>query len=679
MAVITSTINELINLIILTSAQLTTQSLKNAKLAIHISDQNLNTHTTPELSGEALHCKLSWNKMALVDDVMDVFGGTVAIQKQWVELYKRCEISHDPCFVFISSYAPNSQSVRKLIVSDKGVKMIESHESTDIKENLFQIFTPHFILNSIDSNSSKIFDSIKEILHFHSIISPKLNTSLELTHEGSLVLNWTHERIICPFNYYQLGKYFTNDVDSFRKCHTPNVNSYITPPNYRRLAKPQTICVENCKKCRWKIFFLACLLPPLKTRSKILGDDLLDVNVILIGPNNTLLFTPETAPVLPPKTWVKWGKFSVKLVNKSNSNSPIISSLYYVNNLEGITADNTLVLLVGLDLDPSEQDFSKKADSLHFLTSNFTEIVEANENFIQSSCENLLSKLIQNQSIVKTKQDDSFLLGELCNAINSIVHRSTNPEVKADYLNTLQTNSLEQTHDILHQKLISNFEDHLQQFEPNSESNDKRGNQFTPTQPKRQVTDQAFEALEHYNEEEDYTYLQEIPLTHEKCQFSPFTSLTSRNSISQIKSPDSNSLLKSPLFDASSLPPTPQKPEKHSQSSGNTEFNALAEEFSSPLVSAYTPNIDILSPKNIEISPPNITNTSLPNYFENKPNSQNSACMDSSQDFRILCNEELLFSPSATHTLPLFQLNDSPRPRVCLSSQADYEELAREM
>ena len=680
--IIPTTINQLMNLFILTTSQLTIKSLKEVSLSISISDRHKDNCYLIDNSDHILSSYICWNNVNLVDDIIDLFADSNTAHKLWTDYYKKFKSTHTPYFTFIAAYFPNSLLIRKIILSETGVQMHESQDNVNVTENSFKIILPQFITNPSSQEKENILKSLRNILQFHAIINPKIPTKIEVTHQGQLKEYWRHERVLCPFSYYQLGKYFTNDVNTFLNKHIPNINSHILPPNYRRLAKPHSICVNTCTKCRWRTFYLGCVYPPLKSGSKLFGSDLLDVNILVVGPSNTLLYTPRGAPVLLPSSWAKWGKFDVKLSNSSKE-SRILNSLYYVNESGAENADNSLIIIVGFELESTEKHFIDSVNSLKFLSNNLTEIFEQNANFIQTSCESLISKLIRNQSIIKSKQDESFLLRELSNAINSIIVRSTNPEVKADYLNILKCDSLKSSQDVLHTSIVDLFENHIDKLGNKSQSKDKRTNLFTPTQPKRQITDQAFDDLENFEEidkleESDYISLQEINTTEEPLDnfqttefpISPLICLRNNNfSPKEIPlncSQNSNSLLKSPLINISCLPDFG----KCSQSSGNSGFNALAElsspnylqntptQSSDPFTQEQTNEYRTISNDEIPISP-----------FVNNVNSQ-SYRTDSSQDYKQLCDEDFPFSSQEKGLQKSFISN---------SSQIDYDELKHEL
>ena len=687
-SIIGTTMNELVNLLILSSAQLTTQSLKEANLSIRISD----SYPIINDGQNNLYSQVSWNTVNLVDDIIDLFANAKEIHTAWIECYKAFKCSLAPQFKFVASYKTNSILERNLTLSESGLQMHESWEYANVTENSLKITLPSFVLES-QTETEQIIKSLKNILQIHSIINPKLSTRIELSHQGCLKEEWRHERVLCPFSYHQLGKYFTNDINCFFNNKVPNANNNIIPPNYRRLAKPQSFCIKKCSKCRWKIFFLGCVYPPLKSTNKLIGRELLDVNILLIGPNNTMPFTPGRVPILAPNTWAKWNKFNVKLT-LSNNKSRIINSQYYSNSLEDNSPENSLILVIGFELESSDKVFTNSVESLRFLSNNFTDILEENATFIQSSCENLVSKLLLNQSITKSKQDDSFLLRELGNAINSIIVRSKNPEVKADYMNMLECDNMDPTQDILGQCIVSLFEKHLESFENTSQTKDKRTNAFTPSQSKRQITDQAFDELENFDgidklEETHFNYLHglntvedpipisKIQLPSAADQLSPFSFLGNNNLTSRsftLKgSQDSNSLLKSPLFDTTSLPYTPPITHKaYSQNSSNSEFNALAEhiEFSSQLSNTEgKQDSDRLIPKTQETLNPNSQTPTGETY------SQNSRT-DNSQDYKLLCDEDILFlSQSPFKEFPLCE----QKSFISNSSQGDYDQLKNEL
>ncbi|KAI6657909.1 hypothetical protein LOD99_15627 [Oopsacas minuta] len=683
--IISTTISEFINFFILSSAHLTTQSLKDANITVEISDKNLDCFSTCN----KLYSQVCWNKAYCVDDIVDIFADSKTLHNIWIDYYKEVKSRQHPCFIFIASYLPNSILIRRIALYEDGVQMHESQEMANVTENSFRIILPHFTATL--SEKEQVLKSLKNILQFHTIVNPKLSTKIEFTHQGNLREYWNHARVLCPFNYFQLGKYFANDVNEFLNEHIPNMNTHIIPPNYRRLAKPQAICVENCKKCFWKMYFLGCIYPPLKSGSKLNGSDLMDVNILFVGPNNTLPYVPGCAPIILPNTWAKWNKFDVKL-SHSNKTSRMINSQYYTTSFEGQHAQNSLILIIGFELDSIGETFTNTVNSLRFLSNNLTYIVEDNGSFIQSSCESLISKLFRNQSNIKSKQDDSFLLRELSNAINSIIVRSKNPEVKADYLNILTCDNLELSQDVLHESIVNLFEIHIDKLESTSQSKDKRTNKFTPTQPKRQITDQAFDDLEKFEEidkleESDYISLQEISTTEEplincqnsqslnhiSSQQSPFTCLGNNCLLSLTSSQKSNSLLKSPLLNISSLPSTQPNNEKCSQSSGNSGFDALAD-ISSPISLHCIPeqiSHDITQDRALD-TPQVCSNINMVHGIPNSPfvtriNSQISQT-DDSQDYKLLCNESILFSS------PLKELQNS-----FISNSPQIDELKREI
>ena len=203
-----------------------------------------------------------------------------------------------------------------------------------------------------------------------------------------------------------------------------------------------------------------------------------------------------------------------------------------------------------------------------------------------------------------------------------------------------------------------------------------------PLSQKRQITDQAFDDLENFEEidkleESDYISLQEINTTEDplsnfhapKSPISPFTCLGnntfSPREISLNSSQNSNSLLKSPLINIANLPDVG----KCSQSSGNSGFNALAE-LSSPNYLQNTPtqssnpftqeqtNYQAITNNEIPISP-FVTNISSQNYHT-----------DSSQDYKQLCDEDFPFSSQEKGLQKSFISN---------SSQIDFDELKHEL
>ena len=684
-SIIGTTINELVNLLILSSAQVTTQSLKEAHLSIRISDQALDSSTFSSVGHNCLHSQLSWNSVNLVDNIIDVFANAKEIHTVWIECYKAYKCSQAPQFKFVVSYKTNSILMRNLTLLESGVQMHESWQYANITDNSLRIILPSFLLESSLSETEQILTSLKSILQVHRIVNPKLSTRIEFMHQGCLKEEWKHERVLCPFNYRQLGKYFTNDTNCFFNNQDPNSNNYIIPPNYRRLAKPQSFCIKECNKCHWKIFYLGCVYPPLKNRNKLNGCDVMDVNILLIGPNNTIPFTPGCAPILSPNTWAKWSKFNVKLT-LSNSKSRIINSQYFVNSLEDKSVENSLILVIGLELDSSDKLFLNSVESLRFLSNNLTDILEENATFIQSSCESLISKLLLNQTIITSKQDDSFLLREFGNAVNSIIVRSKYPEVKADYMNMLKCDNMETTQDILDQCIVSLFETHLESLENKSQTKDKRTNAFTPSQSKRQITEQAFDDLENFDlidklEETHQSQMSDFSfqLPSAAAQLSPFSFLGNNNltskSFTHKGSQDSNSLLKSPLLDTTSLSYSPPKPDKgYSQNSSNSGFNALAEhiEFSSPVNMSNTKNNEdstIFTPKIHQTFDANIETPTGKLY------SQNSRT-DNSQDYKLLCNEDILFLSSSPYKeFPMCE----QKSFISNSSQGDYEQLKNEL
>ena len=676
--IIPTTINQFINLFILTTSQLTIKSLKEVSLSINISDHHKDNCNLIDNSDNTLSSYLRWNNVNLVDEIIDLFADSNTTHKLWIDSYKKSKSTHTPYFTFIAAYSPNSLLVRKIILSETGVQMHESQDNVSVTENSFKIILPQFKLNPSSQERENILDSLRDILRFHAIINPNIPTKIEVTHQGHIEEYWRHERVLCPFSYYQLGKNFTNDVNTFLNKHIPNTSTHILPPNYRRLAKPHSICVNTCTKCRWRMFYLGCVYPPLKSGSKLFGSDLLDVNILIVGPNNTLPYTP----VLSSSSWARWCKFDVKLSN-SNKLSRILNSLYYVNESGAENADNSLILVVGFELESGDKSLTESVNSLKFLSNNLTEIFEQNSNFIQTSCESLVSKLIRNQSVVKCKQNDNFLLRELSNAINSIVVRSSNPEVKADYLNILKCDNLTSSQDVLHTSIVDLFENHIDKLGNKSQSKDKRTNLFTPTQPKRQITDQAFDDLENFEEidkleESDYISLQEINTTEEpldnfqtpKFPISPFTCLGNNNfspkELSLNCSQNSNSLLKSPLINIAYLPDVG----KCSQSSGNSGFNALAE-LSSPSYLQNTPTQSSNQFTQEQTNDSNaITNNEIPiSPFVTNVNSQNYRT-DSSQDYKQLCEEDFPFSSQEKGLQKSFISN---------SSQIDFDELKHEL
>ena len=664
--IIPTTINQLINLFILTTSQLTIKSLKEVSLSINVSDQHKDSCYLIDSSDSILSSYLCWNNVNVVDEIIDLFADSNATHKLWTDYYKELKSTHTPYFTFIAAYLPNSLLIRKIILSETGVQMHESQENVSVTENSFKIILPQFMSNPSSQERENILKSLRDILRFHAIINPKIPTRIEVTHQGHLNEYWRHERVLCPFSYYQLGKCFTNDVNTFLNKHTPNMNTHILPPNYKRLAKPQSICVNTCTKCRWRIFYLGCVYPPLRSGSKLFGSDVFDVNILVVGPNNTLPYAPGATPVLLPNSWAKWSKFDVKLSN-SNRGSRVLNSLYYANESSAEDADNSLILVVGFELESIKNSLTDSVNSLKFLSNNLTEIFEQNASFIQTSCESLVSKLIRNESVVKSKQDENFLLRELSNAINSIIVRSSNPEVKADYLNSLKCDSLTSSQNVLHTSIVDLFENHIDKLGNKSQSKDKRTNLFTPTQPKKQITDQAFDDLENFEEidkleESDYLSLQEINTTEE-----PLDEFPTPKELSLNCSQNSNSLLKSPLMNISYLPDVG----KCSQSSGNSGFNALAE-LSSPNYLQNTPtqssnpfftqeqtnDYQAISKNEIPIS-----------HFVTNTNSQNYST-DSSQDYKQLCDEDFPFSSQEKGLQKSFISN---------SSQIDFDELKHEL
>ena len=687
-SIIETTINDLVNLLVLSSAQLTTQSLKEAHLTIRISDQTLDGSPVTNVGQNILYSQLCWNSVNLVDDITDVFADAKEIHTGWIESYKASNYTQTPQFKFVVSYKMDSILVRSLTLLQSGVQMHESWEYAKVTDNSMRIILPQFPFEFSPRGTKEIFESLKSILQIHSIINPKLSTKLEFMHQGCLKIEWEHERVLCPFSYHHLGKYFTNDINCFFNNQDSNSNNYITPPSYRRLAKPQSFCIKQCSRCRWKIFYLGCVYPPLKSKTKLIGSELQDVNILLIGPSNTVPFARDCGPILTPNTWAKWDKFNVKLT-LSNHSSRIINSQYYLNRSEDTAIGNSLILVIGFEIDSSDKIFTNTVESLRFLSNNLSHILEENATFIQSSCESLISKLLINQTIMKSKQNDSFLLRELGNAINSIIVRSKNPEVKADYMNMLKCESMEKTQNVLSECIVSLFEEHLGSFENKTQTKDKRSNAFVTSQSKRRITGQAFDDLENFDlvdkfEEVSHSRIPESTFQSHSApnELSPFSLLANNNltpkGFTHKDSEYSNSLLKSPLFDTASLPYTPSKHGKdYSQNSSNLEFNALAEhiEFSSPVNMPDASQLSNL--QHTTLCTPKSSNRLITNIDTptGKLCSQNSRT-DNSQDYRLLCDEDILCLSSP----PYKELHlCEQRSFISNSSQGDYEQLKNEL
>ena len=206
--IIPTTINQLINLFILTTSQLTIKSLKEVSLSINISDHHEDNCYSIDSSDHILSSYVCWNNVNLVDEIIDIFADSNTTHKLWIDYYKKFKSTHTPCFTFIAAYSPNSLLIRKITLSETGVQMHESQDNVSVTENSFKIILPQFMSDPSSQEIENILKSLRDILRFHAIINPKIPTKIEVIHEGNFKEYWRHERVLCPFNYYQLGKYF---------------------------------------------------------------------------------------------------------------------------------------------------------------------------------------------------------------------------------------------------------------------------------------------------------------------------------------------------------------------------------------------------------------------------------------------------------------------------------------
>ena len=82
--IIPTTINQFINLFILTTSQLTIKSLKDVSLSINISDHHKDNCNLIDNSDNILSSYLRWNNVNLVDEIIDLFADSNTTHKLWI-------------------------------------------------------------------------------------------------------------------------------------------------------------------------------------------------------------------------------------------------------------------------------------------------------------------------------------------------------------------------------------------------------------------------------------------------------------------------------------------------------------------------------------------------------------------------------------------------------------------